>query len=502
MQPSVKTKRKGGEVEEERSKRHNSEDLEPRFRTTSDESTYTTDENFSDDEEGLTPPAPKSSTAPRRWDSQEDRRLTMAVQRHGEANWKAIALHVGSRNHVQCLQRWKKVLCPGLIKGQWSADEDAVLMKLAVAGYKNWGQLAIHMPGRTSKQCRERWCHHLDPSINKSDYTPHEDRIIISSQKQLGNKWSQIASKLPGRTENAIKIRWKALQRRMVDKNRDEGNMPKASTASARRRASTTRGIKATGIRNLPPSLPSVARVTGGPPPIPQLQAPMPIPQPQTPVPIPPVSSPPTLRDNNQSEQLPPPIPMPWVFPYNKAPTQKEECTSMLDYVAQQLAQQCTWTDTRLPTRVDHCPAPLTPEVFNPAAPAMQCTPIYRHAHTQAVKAENGLGSSRFPVSVSDGLLPEMDGQGLSDTWVGAPTIEDPNTVFNGLSLKDDGYVDLATEQVLCSPDVVVSEGLLGTGSQGGTQSGETPLRMCCSFLDLPGEGMVVGEMPLNHWLG
>ena len=34
----------------------------------------------------------------------------------GERNWKAIADQVEGRNHTQCLQRWTKVLKPGLIK--------------------------------------------------------------------------------------------------------------------------------------------------------------------------------------------------------------------------------------------------------------------------------------------------------------------------------------------------------------------------------------------------
>ncbi|CAN0567016.1 unnamed protein product, partial [Ectocarpus sp. 12 AP-2014] len=70
--------------------------------------------------------------------------------------------------------------------------------------------------GRTSKQCRERWCHHLDPSINKGAYTEEEDNIIIETQAKLGNRWSQIAARLPGRTENSIKIRCKALQRKLL----------------------------------------------------------------------------------------------------------------------------------------------------------------------------------------------------------------------------------------------------------------------------------------------
>ncbi|CAM9880952.1 unnamed protein product [Scytosiphon promiscuus] len=89
-------------------------------------------------------------------------------------------------------------------------------MKLATAPFKNWGVLATRMAGRTSKQCRERWCHHLNPAINKGAYTEKEDQIIIDTQAELGNKWSLIAARLPGRTENSIKIRCKALLRKVA----------------------------------------------------------------------------------------------------------------------------------------------------------------------------------------------------------------------------------------------------------------------------------------------
>lgn len=154
-----------------------------------------------------------NSSQPRRWSVDEDERLRKAVSSIGEVNWKGIADVVGTRTNVQCLQRWKKVLCPGLVKGQWRNGEDEKLVKLVAQGYKNWGHLASRMPGRTSKQCRERWCHHLDPSIKKGSWTEEEDRVVIETQREVGNKWSLIAQKLPGRTENAIKIRFKAMQR-------------------------------------------------------------------------------------------------------------------------------------------------------------------------------------------------------------------------------------------------------------------------------------------------
>lgn len=153
------------------------------------------------------------SAAPRRWTTEEDQLLKDAVGRHNGKNWKAIADEVPGRNHVQCLQRWRKALDPGVVKGHWTEEEDHKLIVLAGENPKNWGHVAKGIEGRTAKQCRERYHNHLDPSIKKGDWTPQEDRIIMEKQKELGNKWAQIAQFLAGRTENSVKIRWKSIQR-------------------------------------------------------------------------------------------------------------------------------------------------------------------------------------------------------------------------------------------------------------------------------------------------
>ena len=87
----------------------------------------------------------------------------------GTRNWKGIAAEVGTRNHVQCRQRWQKVLKPGLRKGQWSAEEDAALQ--AAMGSSDptakikWTTIAKGISGRTTKQCRERWLFYLSPHV-------------------------------------------------------------------------------------------------------------------------------------------------------------------------------------------------------------------------------------------------------------------------------------------------------------------------------------------------
>lgn len=122
-----------------------------------------------------------------------------------------IAEGVDGRNHAQCLQRWNKVLKPGLVKGHWSYDEDNILKTMVLRGCSSWGQVSASIPGRTQKQCRERWKNHLDPRIIRTPFTPAEDQLLQESYAELGNRWSKIADIIPGRTEESVKARWKFL---------------------------------------------------------------------------------------------------------------------------------------------------------------------------------------------------------------------------------------------------------------------------------------------------
>jgi len=100
---------------------------------------------------------------------------------------------------------------------KWNQEEDTKLgMLIKKYGTSNWRSVSAMLPDRSAKQCRERWINHLDPAIIKGKLTAHEWNIVLQSQGELGNRWSEIAKLLPGRTPNQIKNVWHAMARREV----------------------------------------------------------------------------------------------------------------------------------------------------------------------------------------------------------------------------------------------------------------------------------------------
>jgi hypothetical protein len=142
-------------------------------------------------------------------------------------DWSVIARSFPLRTAKQVLAHWKKVANPQIIRGSWTGAEDAAIIHWVTEhGPHDWTLLAEGLPGRIAKQCRERWCNHLDPGISRKGWTDSEDQMIIAAIRQFGTKWADIARLLPGRTDNAVKNRWNStLSRRLSRMNENQEEM-------------------------------------------------------------------------------------------------------------------------------------------------------------------------------------------------------------------------------------------------------------------------------------
>lgn len=90
----------------------------------------------------------------------------------------------------------------------WQPHEDAKVLELVGRYGQSWAVVATMMEGRTGKQIRDRYLNKLRPNIKRGEWTNEEDRILLSCYYQIGHKWSKIATYLPGRTEGQVKNRF------------------------------------------------------------------------------------------------------------------------------------------------------------------------------------------------------------------------------------------------------------------------------------------------------
>jgi len=150
------------------------------------------------------------------WSKEDDSRLADIMKKYkSPRDWEPIAKdHGRGKTAKECHERWIRYLKPGVRKGQWTDQEDAIVIEAVTTSteqpFTRWSDLAQQLPGRVGKQIRDRWVNHLNPNINHLPFSREDDMNLWNGHQKLGKRWVEIATKIfnSTRSENHIKNRW------------------------------------------------------------------------------------------------------------------------------------------------------------------------------------------------------------------------------------------------------------------------------------------------------
>jgi hypothetical protein len=125
-----------------------------------------------------------------------------------EMNSKAIQVMglMLSSSHAQSPQAERK-------RSKRFQPVDDQLLKTLVKRHPSdsWALIASHFPGRTQRQCRERWKHHMSGERYQEPWTPEEESMLWQKFEEFGPKWTRLANFFDGRTDLELKVKWTSL---------------------------------------------------------------------------------------------------------------------------------------------------------------------------------------------------------------------------------------------------------------------------------------------------
>ncbi|GMN24337.1 hypothetical protein TIFTF001_000509 [Ficus carica] len=132
-------------------------------------------------------------------------------------------------------------------KGPWTEQEDFQLVCfVGLFGDRRWDFIAkVSGLNRTGKSCRLRWVNYLHPGLKRGKMSPQEERLVLELHAKWGNRWSRIARKLPGRTDNEIKNYWRThMRKKAQEKKRANNSNSSSSSSPSPSRSSSSNSMK------------------------------------------------------------------------------------------------------------------------------------------------------------------------------------------------------------------------------------------------------------------
>ncbi|XP_074274562.1 transcription factor MYB124-like isoform X1 [Silene latifolia] len=131
----------------------------------------------------------------------------------------------------------------------WTQEEDDILRdQISIHGTDNWTIIASNFKDKTTRQCRRRWYTYLNSDFKKGGWSPEEDMLLCEAQKIFGNRWTEIAKVVSGRTDNAVKNRFSTLCKKKAKREALAKENSSTSINANNKRVLVDNGFSSTGM--------------------------------------------------------------------------------------------------------------------------------------------------------------------------------------------------------------------------------------------------------------
>lgn len=124
----------------------------------------------------------------KKFTEEEDHRLRELVEEYGARQWDQIAEKMPGRSGRQCRDRYRNYLIPGFFNGQWSQAEDDLLRQVYAEMGPQWAKMMRYFKGRSANSLKNRWNYFV------CRYHP-ENKVI--DQKEHDENLNQLPASLP-----------------------------------------------------------------------------------------------------------------------------------------------------------------------------------------------------------------------------------------------------------------------------------------------------------------
>ena len=109
-----------------------------------------------------------------------------------------------------------------ITRRKFTPEEDEILRNLvAQYGKSDWCTIAGHFQNRSARQCRDRWKHYISPEVVTGNWTEEEEQLLLNQVQEIGQRWSTIAQLFPGRTDIGVKNHYISITSRKNKDGRD-----------------------------------------------------------------------------------------------------------------------------------------------------------------------------------------------------------------------------------------------------------------------------------------